>query len=276
MRRGFFFSALMFLGIFSFAQLDTPPFPGAPLTAGDGGRYYVPGDDEGPHGLEVGNYLDFGRFFETLEGQNEPGNLVANYRGINGRLPGGEGQGFEWLMSAYVDRGAENAPRREALRSLVCRHPLEWNKDLYDDAFFRRARLRFRLDGEREGHLRAKMAKQDLWSNAEGRLEGDALDALRGRLPDGNAWFAHPVYFINHLDKAGLLEPPDRSFNPYYGNHKTAYADRRMFNSADNPGFATKVRNIGNNLSNTANGILYNEEYYGRITGLFNEDFTLS
>jgi murein DD-endopeptidase MepM/ murein hydrolase activator NlpD len=59
----------------------------------------------------------------------------------------------------------------------------------------------------------------------------------------------------------------DKTFNPYEGTHETAYSDRRIFHATDNPGFATVVQNV-------TDGISYNGKFYGRPTGLFNEDFT--
>jgi murein DD-endopeptidase MepM/ murein hydrolase activator NlpD len=71
------------------------------------------------------------------------------------------------------------------------------------------------------------MKKLDLWTNPN---DGQKEDLP---IPKGNTWFAHPVYFINHLDKAGLL---DKSFNPYEGGGVTTGGVR--FECEDNPGFA--------------------------------------
>jgi len=93
-----------------------------------------------------------------------------------------------------------------------------------------------------------KMKKLDLWTNPN---DGQKEDLP---IPKGNTWFAHPIYFINHLDKAGLL---DKSFNPYEGNHTqtTQGFQHITFNSVDSPGFAPF---IGTNSSiENFNGYTY-------------------
>jgi hypothetical protein len=81
---------------------------------------------------------------------------------------------------------------RKKLRALVCEHQLEWNNELYDDF----VRL---LSRERQSHIRDMVRKLDLWTNPGGRRE------VEGPPPEGQAWFAHPIYFMEHLDRAGLL-----------------------------------------------------------------------
>jgi len=45
--------------------------------------------------------------------------------------------------------------------------------------------------------------KLDLWTNPDGsEVQGEDLKKLP---PKEQIWFAHPIYFIKHLDKAGLL-----------------------------------------------------------------------
>ena len=231
------------------------------------GVFYARGEGEGPpEGLARENALDFPRHFEVMEG-NEGGSIYIRnyYREIVGRLGGAEGDGFEWLMDIYCRCRPENMAKRATLRSIVCRHPFEWNRDLYDDGFMRIMGNHFLLDGERKTHLRAKMAAQDLWTGAD----GERVDIPE--LPMGNVWFAHPVYFVNHLDRAGLL---DRSFNPYYGHQIkrtwTGLAEAIVV-VRDNPGFApTWIEH-----DNEHEGPIFtaDEQPYAVPTGLFNQQY---
>jgi murein DD-endopeptidase MepM/ murein hydrolase activator NlpD len=97
----------------------------------------------------------------------------------------------------------------------------------------------------------------DLWTNPNGgEAKNDNLP------PKGQVWFAHPVYFLNHLDKAGLL---DKTFNPYEGTHKTA--EGVTFTCYDNPGFAP-VYTVGTEVFEDRG------KRFAVINGLFNDDYS--
>jgi murein DD-endopeptidase MepM/ murein hydrolase activator NlpD len=128
---------------------------------------------------------------------------------------------------------------------LFCKHPLEWDKTKYDSAL-----IRNRLCSGDEGlHeiLREKADKLDIW--------GSIKDHETIRQPANNLWFAHPVYFINHMNKAGLL---DKTFNPYYGKP----IDLGGKTVIDNPGFAPYIPETGQ------------YDGYCAPTGLFLQDYT--
>jgi murein DD-endopeptidase MepM/ murein hydrolase activator NlpD len=75
------------------------------------------------------------------------------------------------------------------------------------------------------------------------------------------------VYFISHLDEAGLL---DASFNPYLGKNIHVKADgldqkeRTQENIQFSPGFAPLC------LPDNEKAVRHNGEYYGYCTSLFN------
>jgi murein DD-endopeptidase MepM/ murein hydrolase activator NlpD len=135
---------------------------------------------------------------------------------------------------------------------IFCKHPLEWDKTKYDSAL-----IRNRLCSGDEGlHdiLREKAEKLDIW--------GSIKDHETIRQPANNLWFVHPVYFINHMNKAGLL---DKTFNPYEGTHKTA--EGVTFTCYDNPGFAP-VYTVGTEVFEDRG------KRFAVINGLFNDDYS--
>jgi len=89
----------------------------------------------------------------------------------------------------------------------------------------------------------------DIWNRRDGNgLYGKTIAGLNGGQPldVNNFWFAHPGYFIHHLESAGLI---DSSFNPYEGRaisrfwRDTAQSPpvdlpERVNVVKDNPGFA--------------------------------------
>jgi murein DD-endopeptidase MepM/ murein hydrolase activator NlpD len=77
---------------------------------------------------------------------------------------------------------------------------------------------------------------------------------------ENSFWFAHPVYFINHLDRMGAFE-----FNPYQGYHKQL--NEIEFTCFTNPGFAPL------RYDDVETEFRYNNEYYADVTGLFNANY---
>jgi hypothetical protein len=83
-------------------------------------------------------------------------------------------------------------------RTIFCKHPLEWDKTKYDSALIKN---RMCLgDEDRHKILREKAEKMDIWSSIK---DNEAI-----KQTTNNLWFAHPIYFLNHMNKAGLLRQP--------------------------------------------------------------------
>jgi hypothetical protein len=117
---------------------------------------------------------------------------------------------------------------------------LEWDRALYVNeggAVRDEIRHSFGLIGasdDDDRYFAQKMEAIDIWN---GGLQGQTVRGLDTR--ENSFWFAHPAYFINHLNQAGLL---DRSFNPYEGRViKRTWGntnEERANVVRDNPGFA--------------------------------------
>jgi hypothetical protein len=226
--------------------------------------YYISGNAEVPDGVEKRNYLNWERFFTIMGESGTVNSILCNHDLIVRAIMNGS-LSFEDLLRVYLLSDFEGKKKRKKLRTLVCEHHLEWNKALYNNDYFRRKRI----FGERRLHLNAVMGKLDLWTNPR---EGETNIA---ELPKGQVWFAHPVYFINHLDRAGLL---DRTFNPYFGKE---FPEVRQWSSGgiiceqfifqgkvyDNPGFAPRWE-------------VHSERFEGDVfdgyavpTGFFNQEY---
>jgi len=150
---------------------------------------------------------------------------------------------------------------KQEFRKIVCSHPIEWDKNQF-------ANLDEKAVGKIiKNRLINESSAIDLWK--------DGLSKIFTSTP----YFYHPIYFLNHLEKAGLFE-----FNPYEG---LTYSDiykgtvNKVFDRTkpdgdkktnkitlptdwtviSNPGFAPYLGE-GNGI----NG-------YGKVTGLFNEDY---
>lgn len=147
----------------------------------------------------------------------------------------------------------------QSLRKLICKHPLEWNKDLYTnlkDEFKKRE-----MDDSDDyiNKLIAESEKLCIWS---GIKNIDGIDDHK------NLWFSHPVSMMKHLDEMKVLDN-----NPYLNKDITVGIDRWNFikkartqaNISDSPGFAPLVYN---NVYD--NPTYYEGELLGCPTGLFN------
>jgi len=206
-------------------------------------EYYKSEENEESSDLEQRNYLNFQQFFEVIEEYGAEDNIICDYNKIIRKITDKE-MSFKELISVYACTDPESKEKKAKIRTLVCKHPLEWNKDLYHDSFVNKQKHYFALYGEWLTNFLNKMKKLDLWTNPK---DGQKEDLP---IPKGNTWFAHPIYFINHLDKAGLL---DRSFNPYEGHRiERAWVDTNVTPSItlpetdvivrNNPGFAPKFQ----------------------------------
>ena len=138
------------------------------------------------------------------------------------------------------------------VRKAVCRHPIEWDKNQF-----------------------SKLKEKALGKPVKERLvnEASAIDLWNGgldRIFSNSPYFYHPIYFINHLEKAGLLE-----FNPYEGKkYKDVYGYDGNAPGIDmdavitgNPGFAPIYVKTTHAKSPNING-------YACVTGFFNEEYT--
>jgi hypothetical protein len=99
----------------------------------------------------------------------------------------------EWNFS-----GIYNEPPivKQLKRKLVCRHPLEWDRELYTGNGPAPIWLRI---NRRDRRFMEKVEATDIWS----WLRGGRIDGLN--LSANDFIFAHPVYFADYLDREGLL-----------------------------------------------------------------------
>jgi len=97
----------------------------------------------------------------------------------------------------------ETIRTRELKRTIVCCHPLEWDTTLYveNDKIKSEARTAFGVPNTTDGnnHFKNYVKATDIWEG----LKGKTIAGLD--LTKNSFWFAHPVYFVSHLEKAGLL-----------------------------------------------------------------------
>jgi hypothetical protein len=104
------------------------------------------------------------------------------------------------------------------LRKCVCMHPLEWDQTKFSDIKDKKKNKKWAgTISDSQAELLKDIAKNtDIWK--------DGLQKIFGT---NQLHFVHPVYFINHLERAGAFE-----FNPYLG---LTYKGVKV---KDNPGFA--------------------------------------
>ena len=159
-------------------------------------------------------------------------------------------------LAANRRRGVNETPRTKSIRrSIICGHPLEWDRNLYveEDGSLRRGiPWGYGLmggTGDDDRYFINRIDAVDIWNESGGNgLYGKTIGGLNGGQPleANNFWFAHPVYFIHHLESAGLI---DMSFNPYEGRAISTFwrdtgvsppVDRpeRVNVVRDNPGFS--------------------------------------
>ncbi|MCL2068154.1 MAG: hypothetical protein FWG99_11915 [Treponema sp.] len=100
----------------------------------------------------------------------------------------------------------ERRETKELKRTIICQHPLEWDKDLYleNGAIRPNIRTKFGIPRRQEytDRFKAHVEAIDIWSG----LKGKQIEDLN--LTENNFWFAHPEYFLDYLDKEGLLTEP--------------------------------------------------------------------
>jgi len=148
---------------------------------------------------------------------------------------------------------------REQFQKAVCRHPLEWDKTLFnckkiEDSYFDITHIHLRE------HVKIKLIKEseqsDIWEGA-----------LQNLFKKNDFYFVNPLYFAHHLDRAEVFE-----FNPYekhtfsygwkYLKQDGATMVSREQEVLSNPGFAPFVGDRKGNINGYAppNG-LFREAY---------------
>jgi len=220
-------------------------------------EFLPPGGTGGMTGNRGGtarvNMLDLQNFFRILGAEASLPEHIDGLEFIQHNYPWGEDGANvgrvlmdanpDWWEELAEDRPCginETANTRSIRRSIVCAHPLEWDRTLYvNEGGTVRDEIRhsFGLIGasdDDDRYFAQKMEAIDIWN---GGLQGQTIRGLD--TSENSFWFAHPAYFINHLNQAGLL---DRSFNPYEGRViKRTWRDtteERASVVRDNPGFA--------------------------------------
>ncbi len=149
------------------------------------------------------------------------------------------------------------------LRKIECKHPLEFDKTKFEniaDEYKNRKEWTMGTISENAANaLKAQTKIRDIWT-----------DGLCNVFKNNNFFFVHPVYFLNHLDKAGVLE-----FNPYKGEKYeygwgyycvdgTSKSQTQIVNS--NPGFAP--------LSINGKGVKAFDKLFANPNGLFREKYS--
>ena len=176
-------------------------------------------------------------------------------------IQGNYTQGDFKILLGYDNSSAELRRIRGALRSVVCRHPLEWDESQFaSESLAEDYRMVNRqtavLSRAQARNLRKAAADIDIWRGG--------LERVFGR---NEFNFYHPLYFLHYLDKAGFLE-----FNPYAGKRY-----KELYNTAngvlvgidmatkviDTPGFVP-VYNVKHEK---------NIDGWAGTNGFFNQDY---
>ena len=142
---------------------------------------------------------------------------------------------------------------RDQFQKAVCRHPLEWDKTLFnckkiEDSYFDITHTHLRE------HIKTKLIKEseqsDIWEGA-----------LQNVFKKNDFYFVNPLYFAHHLDRAGVF-----GFNPYEGREPVTIMksdfmlQTRTQEFKSNPGFAPY------NTDLSVDGYEYQGVKYAKIT----------
>lgn len=161
---------------------------------------------------------------------------------------------------------------RRTLRTIICKHPLEWDETLFDSASFnqdyRKVNRQTAIISEAQSkNLKTAAKDTDIWK-----------DGLQKVFSKNEFNFFHPLYFLNYLDKIGMLE-----FNPYAGKTIDIEKDYKIielkdkkieygiphttFLVKDNPGFAPVT-------TSTESVYPYAGQNFTKVTGGFKDDYS--
>ena len=204
-------------------------------------------------GLKKVNLFDWKQFFYIAE-QDANDDVFCDVKeeildqiALTDEVKNKIAQAFERDESLQEALAGEEAVR-VSLRKIIVGHPLEFDAALYENEEV------FKKKGctpESCKRLKEDVKKVSFWDDI--------------KIKEKNALvFAHPLYFLNHLNKAGVFE-----FNPYEGKtYREIYGYTELAPGVnmsevvkDNPGFAP--------YSGEKNII----DGYTKITGFFNEDY---
>lgn len=109
----------------------------------------------------------------------------------------------------------------------TCKHPIEWDKRLFNCEKIEKDYREITnavLNESIKNKLIKESEKSDIWENGLSKL-----------FKKNNFYFVNPIYFLNHLENAGLFE-----FNPYENlSPRTPrfYSAQGNITFKDNPGF---------------------------------------
>ncbi|MBR0101584.1 MAG: M23 family metallopeptidase [Treponema sp.] len=178
---------------------------------------------------------------------------------------------FKLLLGA--DNSSEELRKiRRTLRTVICKHPLEWDETLFDSASFnqdyRKVNRKTAIISEAQSkNLKTAAKNTDIWK-----------DGLQKVFSKNEFNFFHPLYFLNYLDKIGMLE-----FNPYAGKTIDIEKDYKIievkdkkieygtphttFLVKDNPGFAPVT-------TSTESVYPYAGQNFTKVTGGFKDDYS--
>jgi hypothetical protein len=156
------------------------------------------------------NMLDWKKFFRVLDGKVEKIEDAAD--GLKFIK-----ENFKWSTDSknvgallgesnpnWWSEDTESKKTKLIKRSIICGHPLELDKEQYieNGSIKRNIQKSYGLNmatKENTEYFKNMVKAIDVWGELKVSLK-EILGADKN-----NFWFAHPVYFINHLDKAGLL-----------------------------------------------------------------------
>ena len=187
-------------------------------------------------------------------------------------IQGNYSQGDFKLLLGADNYSPELKMIRKTLRTVICKHPLEWDESLFDSETFaedyRNTNRQTAIISNAQSKNLKKAAKDtDIWKNG-----------LNNIFEKNEFNFFHPLYFLNYLDRIGMLE-----FNPYAGKTITTPNDFHQednlqgkkhyvgskgvtFTVVDNPGFAPETTD--------KTEYSYAGRFYTKVTGGFKENYT--
>jgi hypothetical protein len=130
------------------------------------------------------NLLEWNKYFTIFEEEND--NDIVCDSPVEDRLN---------EESAEPLSTTEMAKKK---REIVCRHPLDWDREQYTA---HKIKSKILLGNEKRHELLLeKMDALEIWNHIK-----DHEDIKQEK---NNFWYGHPVYFINHLERARLLRHP--------------------------------------------------------------------
>ena len=174
------------------------------------------------------------------------------------------------LHMVYGNKGDFSGAKelREEIRKVFCQHSIEFDESLFDNIEKETSKHKdWGCHVMHKSSFEDSLKIIDCWENG-----------LQKEFKKNNLFFVHPMYFLEHLQKAGVL-----TFNPYYnltydqvhggslgknikpGNTCEIKLDPNTV-IKDNPGFAPVWADCGAAPNTNING-------FAPITGFYNEDY---